>query len=91
MTREELLNIFTNYSLNISLSSGVYFMGERMGYFDYIDNPYGEDYHFVPNKDDPDNVNGYSLFNKEKSLREFFLTAKLYGSNKLKSKNELKN
>lgn len=72
MTMKELFSIFTDYSLKISMSSGVYFMGERIGYFDYIPNPYGEDYHFVPNKDDPDNINGYSLFNKEESLREFF-------------------
>lgn len=72
MTMKELFSIFTDYSLKISMSSGVYFMGERIGYFDYIPNPYGEDYHFVPNKDDPDNINGYCLFNKEQSLREFF-------------------
>lgn len=72
MTMKELFSIFTDYSLKISMSSGVYFMGERIGYFDYIPNPYGEDYHFVPNKDDPDNINGYCLFNKEESLREFF-------------------
>ena len=70
MTMKELFSIFTDYSLKISMSSGVYFMGERIGYFDYIN--YGEDYHFVPNKDDPDNINGYCLFNKEESLREFF-------------------
>ena len=72
MTMKELFNVFTDYSLKISMSSCVYFMGERIGYFDYIPNPYGEDYHFVPNKDDPDNINGYCLFNKEKPLREFF-------------------
>ena len=72
MTMKELFKVFTDYSLKISMFSCVYFMGEHIGYFDYIDNPYGEDYHFVPNKDDPDNINGYSLFNNEKSLREFF-------------------
>lgn len=72
MTQKKLFDIFTDYSLKISMSSCVYFMGERIGYFDYIPNPYGEDYHFVPNKDDPDNINGYCLFNKEESLREFF-------------------
>lgn len=72
MTMKELFKVFTDYSLKISLSSGVYFMGERIGHFDYVPNSYGEDYHFVPKKDDPDNINGYTLFNKEKSLREFF-------------------
>lgn len=72
MTMKELFKVFEDYSLKISMSSGVYFMGERIGFFDYISNPYGEDYHFVPNKDDPDNIEGYSLINKEKPLREFF-------------------
>ena len=72
MTMKKLFKVFTDYSLKISMSSCVYFMGERIGYFDYIDNPYGEVYHFVPNKDDPDNIKGYSQFSKEKELREFF-------------------
>ncbi len=72
MTMKELFKVFGDYSLKISISSGVYFMGERIGFFDYISNPYGEDYHFVPNKDDPDNINGFTLFNKEDKLREFF-------------------
>lgn len=90
MTMTELFKVFTDYSLKISMSSGVYFMGERIGYFEYIKSPYGEDYYFVPNKDDPDNINDYSLISKEKDLREF-LIENLYGSNKLKSKNELNN
>lgn len=72
MTMKELFKVFKDYSLMISMSSGVYFMGERIGFFDYIPNPYSEDYHFLPNKDDPDNINGYTLFNKEDKLREFF-------------------
>lgn len=72
MTMTELFKVFTDYSLKISMSSGVYFMGERIGWFDYITSNFGEDYHFVPNKNDPDNINSYSQFNKEKELREFF-------------------
>lgn len=72
MTMKELFKVFEDYSLKISMSSGVYFMGERIGFFDYIPNPYDEDYHFVPNKDDPDNIDGFTLFNKEDKLREFF-------------------
>lgn len=72
MTMKELFSIFTDYSLKISMSSGVYFMGERIGFFDYIPNSYDEDYHFVPNKDDQDNIDGFTLFNKEDKLREFF-------------------
>lgn len=56
----------------ISMSGSVYFMGERIGFFDYIRSNYGEDYHFMPNKNDPDNINDYSLIGKEKDLREFF-------------------
>lgn len=72
MTMKELFKVFTDYSLMISISSGVCFMGERIGWFDYITSNFGEDYHFVPNKNDPDNINSYSQFNKEKELREFF-------------------
>ena len=72
MTMKELFKVFGDYSLKISISSGVYFMGERIGYFDYISNPYGEDYHFIPEKDVPDNIDGFTLFNKEDKLREFF-------------------
>ena len=72
MTMKELFKVFGDYSLKISISSGVYFMGERIGCFDYISNPYGEDYHFIPEKDDPANIDGYTLFNKEDKLREFF-------------------
>jgi hypothetical protein len=69
---KELFKVFGDYSLKISISSGVYFMGERIGWFDYIKSHYGEDYHFVPEKDDPDNIDGFTLFNKEDKLREFF-------------------
>lgn len=72
MTMKELFKVFGDYSLKISISSGVYFMGERIGCFDYISNPYGEDYHFIPEKDDPANIEGFTLFNKEDKLREFF-------------------
>lgn len=72
MTMKELFKVFGDYSLKISISSGVYFMGERIGCFDYISNPYGEDYHFIPEKDDPANIDGFTLFNKEDKLREFF-------------------
>lgn len=76
MTMDELFKVFADYSLKISMSSGVYFMGERIGFFDYIPNlyceDYCEDYHFIPNKDDPDNIDGFTLFNKEDKLREFF-------------------
>lgn len=68
MTMKELFKVFTDYSLKITISGCVYFMGERIGRFDY----FGEDYHFIPNNDDPDNINGYKLFNKEDKLREFF-------------------
>ena len=71
MTMKELFKVFTDYSLKISISGGVYFMGERIGYYGYTSH-YGDDYHFEPNKDDPDNINGYKLFNKEDKLREFF-------------------
>lgn len=72
MTMKELFKVFGDYSLKISISSGVYFMGERIGWFDYIQSHYGEDYHFVPEKNDPDNIDGFTLFNKEDKLREFF-------------------
>lgn len=72
MTMKELFKVFGDYPLKISISSGVYFMGERIGYFDYISNPYGEDYHFIPEKDDPANIDGFTLFNKEDILRAFF-------------------
>lgn len=72
MTMKELFKVFTDYSLMISMSGSVYFMGERIGYFDYIKSQYGDDYNFVPNKDDQDNIEDYSLINKEKPLREFF-------------------
>lgn len=72
MTMDELFKVFADYSLMISISSGVYFMGERIGWYDYISSHWGEVYHFVPNKDDPDNIKGYSQFSKEKELREFF-------------------
>lgn len=72
MTMKELFKVFADYSLKISISSGVYFMGERIGWFDYIKSQFGEDYHFVPNNDDTDNINGYKLFSKEDKLREFF-------------------
>ena len=72
MTMKELFKVFGDYSLKISISSGVYFMGERIGYFDYISNPYGEDYHFIPEKDDSANIDGFTLFNKEDKLRAFF-------------------
>lgn len=72
MTMKELFKVFGDYSLKISISSGVYFMGERIGCFDYISNPYGEDYHFIPEKDDPANIEGFTLFNKEDKLRAFF-------------------
>lgn len=72
MTMKELFKVFGDYPLKISISSGVYFMGERIGYFDYISNPYGEDYHFIPEKDYPANIDGFTLFNKEDILRAFF-------------------
>lgn len=72
MTMKELFKVFEDYSLKISMSGGVYFIDERIGWFDYIKSHFGEDYHFIPNNDDPDNINGYKLFNKEDKLREFF-------------------
>ena len=72
MTMEVLFKVFGDYSLKISMSSGVYYMGERIGSFDYITSQYGEDYHFVPKRDDPDNIDCFTLFNKEDKLREFF-------------------
>ena len=71
MTMKELFKVFTDYSLKISISGGVYFMGERIGYYGYTSYD-GDDYHFEPEKNDPDNIDGYKLFNKEDKLREFF-------------------
>lgn len=72
MTMKELFKVFTDYSMKISMSGGVYFMDERIGWFDYIKSHYGEDYYFIPNNDDPYNIDGFTLFNKEDKLREFF-------------------
>ena len=72
MTRKELFKVFTDYSLSSMLFVGVYYMDERIGDFVGITSQYSEDYYFVPNKDDPDNIKDYSYFSKEKDLREFF-------------------
>ncbi len=71
MTRKELFKVFTDYSLSLMFGS-VYYMDERIGDFVGIISQYGDDYHFVSNKDDPDNIKDYSYFSKEKDLREFF-------------------
>lgn len=70
MTYEEFYKIVKEYHLGTSFSAGVYFMGKRMGYFDYVPCAEGHDYHFVPPKDDPDR-NGYDLFNNEKDFRDY--------------------
>ena len=72
MTYEKILEIFKDYSLTRSFSSGVYFMKERIGYIDYVPSHWGHDYHFVPQKDDPDNIENYDLINQEEELRRFF-------------------
>ena len=72
MTYDKILEIFRDYSLTRSFSSGVYFMKERLGYVDYVPSAGGHDYHFVPLINDPDNIEGYDLINKENDLRKFF-------------------
>ena len=72
MSMTELFKVFTDYSLKISFSNGVYYMGERIGHFYYSPNYYGDDCHFVPEKNDPDNIDCFTLFNTEDKLREFF-------------------
>ena len=71
MTMKELFKVFGDYSLS-SMFGSVYYMDERIGDFVGITSQYSDDYYFVPNKDDPDNIKDYSYFSKEKDLREFF-------------------
>lgn len=47
-------------------------MGERIGAFECITSLHSDDYYFISNNDDPDNIDGFTLFNKEDKLREFF-------------------
>lgn len=72
MSMLELCKVFADYSLKTSIPNGVYFMGERIGAFECITSPYSDDYYFISNNDDPDNIDGFTLFNKEDKLREFF-------------------
>lgn len=72
MTVKELFQVFADYSLKISITGDVHFMDERIGSYECITSNYGDYYYFVPNKNDPDNINDYTLFNREDKLREFF-------------------
>jgi hypothetical protein len=89
MTYEEFYKIVKEYHLGTSFSAGVYYMGKRIGYFDFVPCAGGHDYHFVPPKDDPDR-NGYDLFNKEKDFRDY-LNRKTLWFKKIKEEYKLEN